>query len=102
MLLALCAVLFVLMAAVAVKAEPPPVIADEIIVQGRRDATPSFQQQWEYHRQEYDRLRKLFGPPDIVNSRLGRLTDTPNPDAGKSVIPSPGSQIVQGRPAPVP
>lgn len=107
-LLALCAILFLLMTALAVKAqnaEPPPAQAkqqpameDEIIVRGRRNE-PSFQEEWERHREEYARLRKIYGPPDVPNRRLDRMTDTPNPDAGKSVMRSPGAGAVQGRPS---
>lgn len=105
-LLALCAILFLLMAALAVKAQTPqpaqtkeqPAMMDEIIVNGRRNE-PSFQEEWENHRKEYDRLRKIFGDPDAPNRRLDRMTDTPNPDGGKSVMRSPGSDTVQGRPS---
>lgn len=107
-LLALCAVLFLLMTAIAVKAqtaqpqpaqakEQPP-MEEEIIVNGRRNE-PSFQEEWENHRKEYDRLRKIFGEPDAPNRRLDRMTDTPNPDGGKSVMRSPSSDTVQGRPS---
>lgn len=107
-LLALCAILFLLMTALAVKAqnaEPapaqakqPPAMEDEIIVRGRRNE-PSFQEEWEHHRQEFDRLRKIYGDPFTPNRRSDRLTDTPNPDGGKSVMRSPGSDTVQGRPS---
>lgn len=111
-LLALCAILFLLMAALAVKAQTPqsqpaqgkeqPAMMDEIIVNGRRNE-PSFQEEWEHHRKEYDRLRKIFGDPDAPNRRLDRMTDTPNPDAGKSVMRSPSAGTVQGRPSsPIP
>ncbi|WP_133065447.1 hypothetical protein [Niveispirillum lacus] len=105
-LLALCAVLFLLMAALAVKAQTPqptqakqaPPVEEEIIVNGRRNQ-PSFQEEWEHHRQEYDRLSKIYGDPFTPNRRLDRMTDTPNPDGGKSVMRSPGSDSVQGRPS---
>ncbi|MFY8095592.1 MAG: hypothetical protein ACOVN0_19100 [Niveispirillum sp.] len=107
-LLALCAILFLLMMAIAVKAqnaEPSPAQAkeappmeDEIIVRGRRNE-PSFQEEWEHHRQEYDRLSKIYGDPFNPNRRLDRMTDTPNPDGGKSVMRSPSSDSVQGRPS---
>lgn len=105
-LLALCAVLFLLMAALAVKAqtaqpaqtkEQPPMM-DEIIVNGRRNE-PSFQEEWEHHRKEYDRLSKIYGDPFTPNRRSDRMTDTPNPDSGKSVMRSPSSDTVQGRPS---
>lgn len=107
-LLALCAVLFLLMTALAVKAqttqpqpaqtEETPPMTDEIIVNGRRNE-PSFQEEWEHHRKEYDRLSKIYGDPFNPNRRLDRMTDTPNPDGGKSVMRSPSSDTVQGRPS---
>lgn len=110
-LLLLFAVLFLLMAALAVKAQPAPQapattaqpaqpeVMDEIIVRGRRNE-PDFQEEWQHHREEYNRLRKIYGPPEMPNRRLDRMTDTPNPDAGKSVMRSPGSTVTQGRPTP--
>lgn len=111
-LLLLFAILFLLMAALAVKAQPapqqapaataqpaPPEVMDEIIVRGRRNE-PDFQEEWQHHREEYNRLRKIYGPPEVPNRRLDRMTDTPNPDAGKSVMRSPGSTVTQGRPTP--
>ncbi|MFV3073811.1 hypothetical protein [Niveispirillum fermenti] len=110
-LVLVCATLFALMTALAVKAqqnpEPPaPAKAqqqqqmeDEIIVRGRRDGEPGFQESWEHHRQEFDRLHKIYGTPGGPNRRADRMTDTPNPDSGKSVMRSPSSDSVQGRPS---
>lgn len=79
------------------KAPPAQEMEEEIIVRGRRDGEPDFQTQYEYHKQEYDRLRKIYGPETPPNRRLDRMTDTPNPDSGKSVMRSPSSDTVQGR-----
>lgn len=108
-LLLLFAILFLLMAALAVKAQTPPppataqatppAVEEEIIVRGRRNE-PDFQEEWQHHREEYNRLKKIYGPPEMPNRRLDRMTDTPNPDAGKSVMRSPGSTVTQGRPTP--
>ncbi|MFV3127510.1 hypothetical protein [Niveispirillum sp. KHB5.9] len=109
-LLLLFAVLFLLMAALAVKAQQPdaqpqgakaqqqPAMEDEIIVRGRRNE-PDFQEEWEHHRKEFDRLSKIYGDPFTPNRRSDRMTDTPNPDKGKSVMRSPSSDTVQGRPS---
>ncbi|WP_154667413.1 hypothetical protein [Niveispirillum irakense] len=79
------------------KAPPAQEMEEEIIVRGRRDGEPDFQTQYEYHKQEYDRLNKIYGPETSPNRRLDRMTDTPNPDAGKSVMRSPSGSTVQGR-----
>lgn len=105
------ATLFVLMMAVAVKAQqndapaPAPAAApsapameQEIIVRGRKNGEPDFQEEWEQHREEYRRLHQIYGKPDAVYNRVDRMTDVPNPDAGKSVMVSPNADVVQGRP----
>lgn len=79
------------------KAPPAQQMEEEIIVRGRRDGEPDFQTQNEYHQQEYERLRKIYGPETPPNRRMDRMTDTPNPDSGKSVMRSPSSNTVQGR-----
>lgn len=111
-LLLLCAALFLLMTALAVKAQQPepqapppagkadatPPVEEEIIVRGRRNE-PDFQEEWEHHRKEFDRLSKIYGDPFTPNRRSDRMTDTPNPDKGKSVMRSPSSDTIQGRPS---
>lgn len=82
----------------AKKAEPPAE-EEEIIVRGRRDGEPDFQQQNEYHQKEFERLHKIYGKEAPPNRRLDRMTDTPNPDAGKTVVPSANSGTVQGKPS---
>lgn len=81
------------------KPAPAAEMTEEIIVRGRRDGEPDFQTQYEHHKQEYERLRKIYGPETSPNRRLDRMTDSPNPDAGKSVMRSPSASPVQGRPS---
>jgi len=75
-----------------------PAPEEEIVIEGRRGAAPTFQEEFEFHRSELDRLRRRFEPVRPGHDRMEGMTATPDPDAGKSVIPSPGSAIVQGRP----
>lgn len=106
-LLLVVAALFLLMAALAAKAQdakaPPPgatpEMTEEIIVRGRRDGEPDFQEQYEHHRQEFARLRQKYGDPQTPNRRLDRMTEAVNPDRAKSVFRSPDSNAVQGRPS---
>lgn len=90
-----------------VLAEPPakgdkkaeqPAQEEEIIVRGRRDGEPDFQEQNEFHQKEFERLHKIYGKEAPPNRRLDRMTDTPDPDAGKTVVPSANSGTVQGQP----
>jgi hypothetical protein len=101
-------VLAVLALCPPVLAEPPatgdkkaeqPATEDEIIVRGRRDGEPDFQEQNEFHQKELDRLQKIYGTEAPPDRRLDRMTETPNPDAGKSVVPSVNSGVVQGQPS---
>ena len=84
--------------------QPPSPGSPEIIVPGYRYAEPSFQEQSQYHRLEYERLRKKYELPDVPRGRLENLTETPDPDINKGAVtglgalPQPGSQIIQGRP----
>lgn len=78
--------------------QDPPSAEPGIIVTAPRRVEPDFQEQMRFHEEEYQRLRRIYGPgvgrpPD----RSEKLLGIPNPDAGKSAIPSPGSAIVQGR-----
>jgi len=76
-----------------------PTEEEEIIVRGRRDGEPDFQEQNEFHQKEFDRLHKIYGKEAPPNRRVDRMTDTPNPDAGKTVVPSANSGTLQGQPS---
>jgi hypothetical protein len=79
-------------------AKPQPDTEDEIIVRGRRSNEPDFQEQWEYHQKEFERLNELYGPIKDPNRRLDRLSDMPSVDQGKSVVRTPDT-IGQGKPS---
>ncbi|MDG5496707.1 hypothetical protein [Niveispirillum sp. BGYR6] len=90
-----------------VLAEPPakgdkkaeqPAEEEEIIVRGRRNGEPDYQEQYEFHQKEFERLHKIYGKEAPPNRRLDRMTDSPNPDAGKTVVPSVNGSTVQGQP----
>lgn len=61
--LALLALLSAADPALAQSNPPPPKPGDEVpevIIQGRRPVTPDFQEQYEYHQAEYERLRAIY------------------------------------------
>lgn len=100
---ALLAIGAALLAVPALSQTTPPAPAEpmeEIIVEGQRPVLPTFQEEWEFQQMEFERLRKRFEPPNTGFGRVDRMTGTPNPDKGKSVMRSPGSATVQGRPTP--
>lgn len=69
----------------AMAAEPPaeaakpaaPPETEEVIVTGRRNGEPDFQEQQEYHDQEYRRLKQIYDPDPPVIPRSDRLTRMP-------------------------
>lgn len=70
-------------------AEPPPpavpqplTLEPEIVVQGWRYTEPSFKEQYEYHRQEYRRLKEKYGQPPTPPPRC--LQDIPLTRAGEN------------------
>lgn len=65
-----------------VRAEPParakePPMEEEVIVTGRRDGEPGFQEQQEYHDGEYRRLKEKFDPDAPPVPRSERLVRMP-------------------------
>jgi hypothetical protein len=80
----------------AAMAEPPAESAkpadtaevDEVIVTGRRNGEPDFQEQQEYHDQEYRRLKQIYDPDSPAIPRSDQLTRMP-----EAVSPT-----VQGKP----
>ncbi|WP_029014352.1 hypothetical protein [Niveispirillum irakense] len=74
-------------------AEPPKkpkaeVMEEEVIVTGRRDGEPDFQERQDYHNQEYRRLKEIYEPDPPVPPRMERLTR----------MPEAISTTVQGKP----
>ncbi|MFV3076170.1 hypothetical protein [Niveispirillum fermenti] len=93
-----CAVLALLLLALPAPAQDPgaarlppaatPAMEQEVIVTGRRDGEPDFQEQQEYHDHEYRRLKQVYDPdplPPIRGDRLVRM-------------PEAISSTVQGKP----
>ncbi len=72
----------------APETQAPPPVADEVIVTGRRNGEPGFQEQQEYHDQEYRRLKQIYDPDPPPIPRSDQLTRMP-----ESV-----SSTVQGQP----
>lgn len=74
------------------RARPPPagapVMEQEVIVTGRRDGEPDFQEQQEYHDREYRRLKEIYAPDPLPPIRSDRLTR----------MPEAISSTVQGKP----
>lgn len=77
----------------AQSAEPPKkakteVMEEEVIVTGRRDGEPDFQERQEYHDKEYRRLKEVYDPDPPIPPRMERLTR----------MPEAVSTTVQGKP----
>jgi hypothetical protein len=72
------------------KPAPPAVLpeTEEVIVTGRRNGEPDFQEQQEYHDQEYRRLKQIYDPDPPAIPRSDRLTR----------MPEAASSTVQGKP----
>lgn len=66
----------------------PPAMAEEVIVTGRRDGEPDFQEQTEHHLKEYRRLKQIYDPDPPPSPRHERLTR----------MPDAVSSTVQGKP----
>ncbi len=69
------------------KADSPP-MAEEVIVTGRRNGEPDFQEQQEFHYQEYRRLKAIYDPDPLPVIRSDRLVR----------MPEAISSTVQGKP----
>ncbi|OYQ32766.1 hypothetical protein CHU95_18620 [Niveispirillum lacus] len=65
-----------------------PAMEQEVIVTGRRDGEPDFQEQQEYHFQEYRRLKQIYDPDPLPVIRSDRLVR----------MPEAISSTVQGKP----
>jgi len=61
---------------------------EEVIVTGRRNREPDFQEQQEYHDQEYRRLKQIYDPDPPAITRSDQLTR----------MPEAVSSTVQGKP----
>lgn len=75
----------------ALAADPapsPPPVMEEVIVTGRRDGEPDFQEQHEFHLKEYRRLKEIYEPDPPNTPRHERLTR----------MPEAITSTVQGRP----
>ncbi|MFV3128527.1 hypothetical protein [Niveispirillum sp. KHB5.9] len=70
------------------KPKPPPAMEQEVIVTGRRDGEPDFQEQQEFHAQEYRRLKDIYDPDPLPVIRSDRLVR----------MPEAISSTVQGKP----
>lgn len=66
----------------------PPAMEQEVIVTGRRDGEPDFQEQQEFHFQEYRRLKQIYDPDPLPVIRSDRLVR----------MPEAISSTVQGKP----
>ena len=79
-------------------ASTAPPLVGEVTVLGRRSPLPDLQERQDFHRAELEELRKRFEPPGKPETRRERVLSLPNPDKGKSTIPSPASSIDRGAP----
>ncbi|WP_155524658.1 hypothetical protein [Oleisolibacter albus] len=70
----------------------------EIFVFGKKSVVPDFQEIMDFHNNEFQTLRKKFERSSKPVTRSELLMKTPNPDAGKSAIPSPSSAVTYGKP----
>lgn len=75
-------------AEVTEKAAKTAVMEEEVIVTGRRDGEPDFQERQEFHDQEYRRLKEIYEPDPPITPRMERLTR----------MPEAVSTTVQGKP----
>lgn len=93
-----------LLAAGAAFAETPKASQemDEVIVTGRRGPHPSFQEEYEFHKAEHERLAKLYEPPNLDRPPSARDTGPEsyqritNRDPG--LMPSPSSNLTRNEP----
>lgn len=69
------------------KPDSPP-MAEEVIVTGRRNGEPDFQEQQEFHYEEYRRLKAIYDPDPLPVIRSDRLVR----------MPEAISSTVQGKP----
>ena len=78
---------------------------DEVIVTGRRGPLPSFQEEYDFHKAEYERLAKIYEPPrpdrppsahDTGPESYQRIT---NRDPG--LMPSPNGNLTRNEPTPL-
>lgn len=69
---------------------PPgsPPMEQEVIVTGRRNGEPDFQEQQEFHYEEYRRLKAIYDPDPLPVIRSDRLVR----------MPEATSSTVQGKP----
>lgn len=65
-----------------------PAMEQEVIVTGRRDGEPDFQEQQEFHYEEYRRLKAIYDPDPLPVIRSDRLVR----------MPEAISSTVQGKP----
>lgn len=66
--------------------EEPPKTEDELIVTGRRNGEPDFQEQQEFHYQEYRRLKAIYDPDPPALDRGDRFLRVP--EAVTSTLPT--------------
>ncbi|AUN29755.1 hypothetical protein C0V82_05605 [Niveispirillum cyanobacteriorum] len=71
----------------AKKPDSPP-MEQEVIVTGRRNGEPDFQEQQEFHYEEYRRLKAIYDPDPLPVIRSDRLVR----------MPEAISSTVQGKP----
>ena len=60
----------------AAKQETPPA-EDELVITARRNGQPDFQEQQEFHYQEYRRLKAIYDPDPPAHDRGDRLLRVP-------------------------
>lgn len=65
-----------------------PAETEEVIVTGRRNGEPGFQEQQDYHDEEYRRLKQIYDPDPPAIPRSDQLTR----------MPEAVSSTVQGKP----
>jgi hypothetical protein len=95
---------------ISAAAEPPTTATsadamEEVIVTGRRGPRPSFQEEYEFHKAEYERLAKLFEPPNLDRPPSARDT---GPESYQRItgrdpglMPSPNSNLTRNEPTPL-
>lgn len=75
---------------------------EEVIVTGRRGPRPSFQEEYEFHKSEYERLAKLFAPPDLDRPPSARDTGPESyqriTSRDPDLMPSPNSNLTRNEP----
>ena len=94
-------VLLPLLAAGPLAAQSLPDL-DEMIVTGRRGPQPSFQEEYDFHKAEYERLAKIYEPPNLDRPPSARDTGPEsyqritNRDPG--LMPSPNGNLTRNEP----